>query len=61
MKKKSLIGYTTKDWSMVYTFFNTVNVAFIIQKTRTEAQARYDDYSSGENIRKVKITVEEIE
>lgn len=60
MKKKSLIGFTTKDWNMVYTSFNTVNVAFVIQKTKQEAMTRYDDGNLGKNIKKVRITIEEV-
>jgi len=60
MKKKSLVGYAPKDWSMVYTVFNTVNVAFVIQKTRQESLCRYDDGKAFKNIVKVRITIEEL-
>jgi hypothetical protein len=59
-KKKCLIGFTTKDWDLLFTVSNTLNLSAIIQKTREEAMARYDDDCLGKNVRKIKITVEEI-
>jgi len=60
MKKKTFIGWTTKDWSTVWTFFNTLNLAFIIQKTRNEAMARYGDDIGGKDIKKIRITIEDV-
>jgi hypothetical protein len=60
-RKKVFEGYTTKTWHVVWTVFNTLNLAFIIQKTKTEAMARYDDgISALRYIRKVRITIEEL-
>lgn len=53
-------GYTTEEWSAVWTFFNTLNLAFVLQKTKTEAMARYDTGNLGRNIVKLRITVEEL-
>ncbi|MHA1844456.1 MAG: hypothetical protein ACTSWG_03165 [Candidatus Helarchaeota archaeon] len=60
MKKKSLIAYTTKNWDLLFTLYNTVNFCAVYQKTKQEAMARYDDGNLGKNIKKVKITIEEI-
>lgn len=60
MKKKTFIGYTTKDINPCWTFYNTFNIAAVIQKTKTEAMARYDDGTLAQNIMKVKITIEEV-
>ena len=60
MRKKSLVGWTTKEWAMVWTVYNTVNVAFVIQKTKQEAMARYDSGALMKDIRKVRITIEEL-
>lgn len=60
-RKVSFIGYTTKKWDVVWTVNNILNLAFIIQKTKNEAMARYDDYTgSRKNVSKIKITIEEI-
>lgn len=61
LKKKSLVGWTNKDWDLVWTFANTVNVTCVIQKTPSEAMARYDDMIGHKNIKKIRITIEEIE
>jgi hypothetical protein len=60
-RKVTCCGYTTKDWDMLFTIFNTLNISCVIQKTREEAMARYNDDSlGGQNIRKLKVTIEEI-
>ncbi len=59
-KKKVFEGYTTKEWGTCWTFFNTLNIAFVVQKTRNEAIARYDNGNLGKDIKKVRITIEEI-
>ena len=60
MKKQTFIGYTTKSWRTCWTYFNTLNIAFVVQKTKNEALARYDTTELGKEVRKIKITIEEI-
>lgn len=62
-RKRIFIGYAPKDWSAVWTVFNTLNIAFVIQKTRQEAYIRYgnDDLAEWKNIKKIRITIEELE
>ena len=60
-RKKSIIGYTSEDWDMLWTVYNTLNIACIIQKTKFEAMARYDDLKDHTNIRKVRVTIEEVD
>lgn len=60
MKTRVFEGYTTKDIAPTWTVFNTLNLSAVIQKTKSEAMARYDDGYLAKNIIKVKITIEEI-
>ena len=59
-KKNSFIGWTHKDMQPCWTVFNTLNLTTVIQKTKTEALARYDD-GSLRNVVKIKITIEKLE
>lgn len=59
-KKSSFIGWTHKDMRPCWTVFNTLNLTTVIQKTKTEALARYDDGNLG-NVIKIKITIEKME
>lgn len=60
MNKKSFVGYTTKELAPCWTIYNTFNLAGVVQKTKNEAIARYEDGLLGKNIIKVKITIEEV-
>lgn len=61
--KQVFEGYTLKDNTPVWTFWNWLNFGALIQKTKPEALIRYTDghYSDMNKITKVRITFEEIQ
>ncbi len=60
LRKQSFIGWTCKSMWPCWTVFNSLNLCAVIQKTKTEAHCRYDDFKGFKNIKKIKITIEEL-
>ena len=62
-KKRKMIfeGWTAKGFGACWTYLNTFNLAAVVQKTKQEAAARYEDVRGHPNVQKVRITIEEIE
>lgn len=63
MKNKKLVfeGYTTKAINPCWTVYNTFNLAAVVQKTKNEAIARYDNGRLAGDIQKIRITIESID
>ena len=59
--KQEFIVYTEAPLKPVWTFWNTLNFAKLLQKTKEEALIRYSDVGDKQNtIKSYKITIEEI-
>ncbi len=59
-KKQVFEGWTCKDYGVCWTILNTLNIATVIQKTKPEAAARYEDDHAAPYVTKVRITIEDL-
>lgn len=58
MRKLQFEGFTTHKHLPCWTYYNTLNHVTVIQKTKLEAMARYEDGLGAKNIVRVRVTFE---
>lgn len=63
-RKQVFEGWTLKDYHVLWTVYNTLNFAFIVQKTPIEAALRYmksnQTWPCFRDVTKIRITIEEL-